>query len=312
MIVGGRAAMIVGAASPLNRVHEILQRMREQIHHVESLKMCCGVLAILSRDEANKLLIARDGLRLLRSMMDQHAARADLLEAACDLLWALAFNNALLKEVIGRQGGIAAIVHGMKMHPANADFLKSACGALSNMCQNVPNQDLISQHGGVPCLLRVLRDHRADVVLLPFAFDALASLIVGNAGNATQLSALGAADAALAALHDHASCDDLAKSACHALAILSDTRGFCAAASSPRPRTCQTKPPPPSAPSSSSSTATPRAATWRAPASGQSRTCAGRLRFWRRSAGLGSQTVCCASSTRTRTRETSSTPPSRW
>jgi|TARA_B100000482_G_scaffold178377_1_gene149426 hypothetical protein len=184
--------MIVGVTSPLNRVHEILKRMQDHVHHVESLKMCCGVLAILSREEANKLLIARDGMRLLCSIMEQHLARADLLEAACDLLWSLAFNNPLLKEVIGRQGGIPAIVKGMRIHPTSADFLKSACGALSNMCQNAQNQTVIAAHGGVPCLLQVLHNHRTNVVLVPFVFDALASLIVGNAENARQLSELGA------------------------------------------------------------------------------------------------------------------------
>jgi hypothetical protein len=37
--------------SPSSRVHEILQRMQENVSHVDSLKTCCGVLAILSRDE---------------------------------------------------------------------------------------------------------------------------------------------------------------------------------------------------------------------------------------------------------------------
>lgn len=234
--------MIVGVASPLNRVHEILKRMQDHIHHIESLKMCCGVLAILSREEANKLLIARDGMRLLCNIMEQHLARADLLEAACDLLWSLAFNNPLLKEVIGRQGGIPAIVKGMKLHPSSADFLKSACGALSNMCQNSQNQSLIASYGGIACLLQVLHNHRTNVVLVPFVFDALASLIVGNVENAHQLSELGATMTVnpsasyatnkslisiqvLSILQEHSTHEELAKSGCHALAILSDNRG---------------------------------------------------------------------------------------
>ena len=198
---------------------------QDHTHHVESLKMCCGVLAILSRDEANKLLIARDGMRLLCAIMEQHLGRADLLEAACDLLWSLAFNNPLMKEVIGRQGGIPAILKGVKMHPASADFLKSACGALSNMCQNAHNQSLIAAHGGVPCLLQVLHNHRAHTVLVPFVFDALASLIVGNQENARQLSEVGAAATILSLMDEHTPHEELAKSGCHALAILSDNRG---------------------------------------------------------------------------------------
>ena len=85
----------------------------------------------------------------------QHLERSDLLEAACDLLWSLAFNNPLLKEVIGQQGGIPIIIRGMKMHPGSTDFLKSACGALSNMCQNAQNQTLIATHGGIFCMVQV-------------------------------------------------------------------------------------------------------------------------------------------------------------
>ena len=94
------------AHTPSSRVHEILQRMQENVSHVDSLKTCCGVLAILSRDEANKLLIARDGIRLLTSVMNNHISNSGLQEAACDLIWSLAFNNNLVKEVIGRQGEV--------------------------------------------------------------------------------------------------------------------------------------------------------------------------------------------------------------
>ena len=195
-------------------------REQDHTHHVESLKMCCGVLAILSRDEANKLLIARDGMRLLCAIMEQHLGRADLLEAACDLLWSLAFNNPLMKEVIGRQGGIPAILKGVKMHPASADFLKSACGALSNMCQNAHNQSLIAAHGGVPCLLQVLHNHRAHTVLVPFVFDALASLIVGNQENARQLSEVGAA-ATILSLMDELMIPEAQR---HAMLVMDDAK----------------------------------------------------------------------------------------
>jgi len=216
--------MIVGGLS-LNRVHEILQRMIDNPRHIESLKTCCGVLAILSRDEANKQLIARDGVRLICNIMDQHIERHDLLEAACDLLWSLAFNNTLLKEVIGQQGAIPVILRGMNLHPGVADFLKSACGALSNMCQNPANQSLIAADGGIQCMLGVLEHHRQNVILLPFVFDALASLIVGNQDNGRRLSEAGAIVAILGLMEQHLSQGELVKSGCHALAILSDNRG---------------------------------------------------------------------------------------
>ncbi|CAM9888827.1 unnamed protein product, partial [Discosporangium mesarthrocarpum] len=152
--------------------------------NVECLKTCCGALAILAKDEANKLLIARDGTRLILSVMEGHATRPDLQaragEAVCDLLWSLAFNNSLVKEVVGRQGGIALILRGLSCHLSSPDLVKSACGALSNMCQNTYNQNLIAAHGGIRTILSALHTHRQNSGLLPFVFDALASLIVGN------------------------------------------------------------------------------------------------------------------------------------
>jgi hypothetical protein len=79
-------AFLIGS-SPLTRVQEILFRMQQHPDGVDTMKTCCGALAILSRDEANKLMIVRDGLRLILSTMQVHDKREDLLEAACDLLW---------------------------------------------------------------------------------------------------------------------------------------------------------------------------------------------------------------------------------
>ena len=211
--------------APSSRVHEILQRMQENVAHVDSLKTCCGVLAILSRDEANKLLIARDGIRLLTSVMNTHITNPGLQEAACDLIWSLAFNNNLVKEVIGRQGGIPVIIKGMRVHANSADLLKSSCGALSNMCQNTHNQSLIAAHGGISCILEALRRHKSNAALLPFIFDALASLIVGNERNAREVSETGAISLILESIGEHGGKGELVKSGCHALAILSDSQG---------------------------------------------------------------------------------------
>lgn len=46
--------------------------MQDNISNVDALKTCCGILAILSRDESNKLQIARDGIRLIVAIMEMH------------------------------------------------------------------------------------------------------------------------------------------------------------------------------------------------------------------------------------------------
>lgn len=48
---------------------------QDNISNVDALKTCCGILAILSRDESNKLQIARDGIRLIVAIMEMHIGR---------------------------------------------------------------------------------------------------------------------------------------------------------------------------------------------------------------------------------------------
>jgi hypothetical protein len=72
---------------------------------------------------------------------------------------------------------------------------------------------------------QVLEVHRANAVLLPFVFDALASLIVGNPDNGRKLSDAGAVPTVLRLMREHLPHGELVKSGCHALAILSDNRG---------------------------------------------------------------------------------------
>ncbi|CAM9668975.1 unnamed protein product [Ectocarpus sp. 4 AP-2014] len=217
--------MIMSSSLPQQRVHGILQRMQTDLGNVECLKTCCGALAILAKDESNKLLIARDGTRLILTVMEGHATRPDLQEAVCDLLWSLAFNNGLVKEVVGRQGGIALILKGMSSHLSSPELIKSACGALSNMCQNTYNQNLIAAHGGVRTILSALQSHRMNAPLLPFVFDALASLIVGNQRNGLLVTDGGGIRAVLTTMALHSGRREVVKSGCHTLAILSDIQG---------------------------------------------------------------------------------------
>ena len=218
-------ANILASAPVLHRVNEVLQRMQDNISNTEALKTCCGILAILSRDEANKLQIARDGIRTIVNIMELHMNRLDLLEAACDLLWSLAFNNSLVKDVVGRHGAIPVILKGMRVHSSNPSFLKSACGAVSNLCQICYNQNLIASSGGTKCLLDALEFHTKNSNVLPFVLDALASLIVGNESIAQEVSDARVVLSILALMKQHHDKADLVKSACHTMAILSDTKG---------------------------------------------------------------------------------------
>lgn len=210
---------------PLNRVTDVLRRMDDNSSQSEAMKTCMGILAIMSREEVNKLLIARDGMETILNVLTQHVDKADVQEAGCDLLWSLAFNNAAVKDAIAKNGGASVLVRALKRHCKSSDFLKSACGALSNMCQSKLNQEGVASQGGLQPLVGSIHIHQNNAKLLPFIFDALASLIVSNEENARIVSSLGIVPLIVSSLGRHKGATEVVKSGCHALAILSDVKG---------------------------------------------------------------------------------------
>ena len=50
------------ASYPISRVHDILRRMEDNSSQSEAMKTCFGILAIMSREDSNKVIIARDGM----------------------------------------------------------------------------------------------------------------------------------------------------------------------------------------------------------------------------------------------------------
>jgi len=106
--------------------------------------------------------------------------------------------------------------------------LKSACGALSNLCQFKLNQQNFAAQGGLQPLLHSIPFHQTNLKLLPFIFDALASLIVGNEENARIVTSQDGILKILTILSQHkdsTSSPEIVKSGCHTLAILSDIKG---------------------------------------------------------------------------------------
>jgi hypothetical protein len=210
---------------PMNRIPEILKRMDLNTSQAEAMKTCFGILAIMSREDANKTLIAKDGMEIMLNAMTVHIDRTDVQEAGCDLLWSLAFNSNVVKEIIAKYNGAVVLVRALKRHSRSADFLKSACGALSNICQFRSNQDAVALQGGLQPLVGSIHIHQTNNKLLPFIFDAIASIIVNNEENARGVSALGIIPIVITSLNRHKSCREVVKSGCHTLAILSDVKG---------------------------------------------------------------------------------------
>lgn len=212
----------------VNRVHDIIRRMSENINQSEATKTCYGILAIMSREESSKIIIVKNGLEIILNGMHIHLDKGDVQEAGCDLIWSLAFNNTLVKEMIGNINGTSILVRGLKRHYKSPEYLKSACGALSNLCQFKLNQQNFASQGGLHPLLHSIPFHQTNLKLLPFIFDALASLIVGNEENARIVTSQEGIVKILTILAQHkesTSSPEIVKSGCHTLAILSDIKG---------------------------------------------------------------------------------------
>ena len=214
-----------GVGSVTNRVQDVIRRMADNLNHPEAARTCYGILAIMSREESSKLIIAKNGMDVILSGMQAHMDKADLQEAGCDLIWSLAFNNTMVKELIGSVNGTSVIVKAVKRHYKSAELLKSACGAISNLCQCEVNQQRVAAHGGLQPLIHSISLHQDNAKLLPFIFDALASLIVGNEENARIVSSHEGVTRILAAMTLHKGTAEVVKSGSHALAILSDVKG---------------------------------------------------------------------------------------
>lgn len=210
---------------PINRIPEILKRMDLNINQAEAMKTCFGILAIMSREDANKTAIAKDGMEVMLNAMTSHIDRTDVQEAGCDLLWSLAFNSNVVKEIIAKYNGAVVLVRALKRHTRSPDFLKSACGALSNICQWRQNQEAVASQGGLQPLVGSIHIHQTNAKLLPFIFDAIASIIVNNEENARNVSSLGIIPVIVGTLNRHKASKEVVKSGCHTLAILSDVKG---------------------------------------------------------------------------------------
>ena len=207
------------------RVGDIVRRMNEYGSQADPMKTCLGILAIMSREDTNKLTIARDAMETILNVMTIHVEKSDIQEAGCDLLWSLAFGNGTVKEIIAKYGGASVMVRALKRHGKSGDFLKSACGALSNICQSKLNQEGVASLGGLQPLVGSIHTHQNNGKLLPFIFDALASLVVGNEDNAKTVSSLGFIPLVISSISRHKATMDIVKSGCHALAILTDVKG---------------------------------------------------------------------------------------
>ena len=57
---------------PHHRVNDVLRRMEDNRLQPDTMKTCFGILAIMSREEPNKQIIAKDGMEIILAIMVSH------------------------------------------------------------------------------------------------------------------------------------------------------------------------------------------------------------------------------------------------
>lgn len=219
-------SLSVSSSMSSNRIPDLLKRLDQNQNQPEAVKTCYSLLSLLCREDAHKQnILTSDGLKIILNCLNLHLDRVDIQETGNDLLWSLAFNNPLMKDMLIPYEGAVVIIKGLKRHVRNPEFVKSACGALSNICQHPHHQQVVALQGGLQPLVSALQLYQNNTKLLPYLFDAAASVIVNNVENAKLISSLGLIPVIMSILELHKNTKEVVKSGCHCLAIMSDVKG---------------------------------------------------------------------------------------
>ena len=82
-----------------------------------------------------------------------------MVVAACKVLTILALNDDDSKTVIGKAGGIRAIVDGLKRQGDKSEVVKSVCDALWILAKNDENQKSVREVKGMQGIVEGLEMH---------------------------------------------------------------------------------------------------------------------------------------------------------
>jgi len=136
-----------------------------------------------------------DGAAVLVDVLQSHLASADVCEAVCAALWALAVcsDDDTLRH-IGEAGGADAVVRAMRAHAAEPRVQRVAALALRNVCVLAETAAAAAGSGAVEALLAGLRLHGGSAALQEGLLDALSALC--EAGG-ERVAALAAAEGGL-------------------------------------------------------------------------------------------------------------------
>ena len=94
-------------------------------------------------------IAAAGGVEAVLRAMEAHAEAATVLEKACFVLAALAFENSPIQGAIVAAGGLVAVVRALGTHSAEVKVQEWGLRALYNLANNHPtNQAAVVARGG--------------------------------------------------------------------------------------------------------------------------------------------------------------------
>ena len=116
-------------------------------------------------------------IRTVVGSMNMHLESADLQWSGCNFLRALSIDQHA-KEIVGREGGIVAIMTCMMVHGQSKSVCEVALSAIRRLAMSPSNKLLIRQNGGIDVIIENLRSLMSDSEIVSSLFSALNNIVV--------------------------------------------------------------------------------------------------------------------------------------
>jgi len=132
--------------------------------HAQIQVPACGIIWRLTvghsaRDEAVQNVAEIGAIGPICQAMRDLACNMDLQQLAIGALRNIAFGNDANKTLVVKDGGIKAVVTGMKRYPKDAKLQEQGIGALTSLCDTVGRAAACAKQGGIEVIIGALKRH---------------------------------------------------------------------------------------------------------------------------------------------------------
>ena len=144
-------------------IEVILEAVLAHLHDPGVARHGCGLIKAVSRNDEIKQYVGKgDGLGVLLKAMEQHAAKAPVVEQALAAMSVLSLRHPQNCERIADLGAIRLITSLMESHPEQAGVQRQAISTLRNMVSDWKNKPLVQailDSGAEPLIRKARSEH---------------------------------------------------------------------------------------------------------------------------------------------------------